>query len=103
MLTLETLTNKNKSKKRLTNSNNSWLKCMILSKSKGLKTSKKKKTLYDINVWKRYLTSAGEERNSEDIRAKDLSVHMPCFFMEIKKDGDQYEPTTLTSFQRSLQ
>ena len=63
-----------------------------------------KKTLYDINVWKRYLTSAGEERNIEDIPAKDLNLHMSRFFMEIKKkDGDQYEPTTLTSFHRSLQ
>ena len=64
----------------------------------------KKKTLYDINIWKRYLSSAGEERNIEDIPAKDLNLHMCRFFMEIKKkDGEQYEPTTLTSFQRSLQ
>ena len=64
----------------------------------------KKKTFYDINVWKRFLTSAGEERNIEDIPAKDLNVLMSRFFMEIKKkDGDQYEPATLTSFHRSLQ
>ena len=64
----------------------------------------KKKTFYDINVWKRFLTSAGEERNIEDIPAKDLNVLMSPFFMEInKKDGDQYEPATLTSFHRSLQ
>ena len=75
---------------------------MILSKSKGLKTPKKK-TLYDINVWKQYLTSAGDERNIEDIPAKDLNLHMCCFFMEMKKDGEQYEPTTLTSFHLSLQ
>ncbi|KAL9978613.1 hypothetical protein ACROYT_G016149 [Oculina patagonica] len=50
----------------------------------------KNKTLYDINVWKRYLTSAGEERNIENIEIK-------------KKDGGQYEPTSLTSFHRSLQ
>ena len=50
------------------------------------------------------LLPAGEERNIEDIPAKDLNLHMPCFFMEIKKkDGDQYKPTTLTSFHRSLQ
>ena len=64
----------------------------------------KKKTLYDINVWKRYLTSAGDERNIEDIPAKDLNLHMCRFFMEIKKkDGEQYEPRTLISFHRSLQ
>ncbi|KAL9978606.1 hypothetical protein ACROYT_G016142 [Oculina patagonica] len=64
----------------------------------------KKKTLYDINVWKRYLTSAGEERNIENIPAKDLNLHISRFFIEIKKkDGGQYEPTSLTSFHRSLQ
>ena len=63
----------------------------------------KTKTLYDINVWKQYLTSADDERNIEDIPAKDLNLHMCRFFMEIKKkDGEQYEPTTLTSFHRSL-
>lgn len=66
--------------------------------------STKKKPLYDIKVWKRYLTSAGEERNIEDIPAEDLNLHMSRFFMAIKKkDGDQYEPTTLTSFHRSQQ
>lgn len=66
--------------------------------------STKKKPLYDINVWKRYLTSAGEERNIEDILTQDLNLHMSRFFMGIKKnDGAQYEPTTLTSFHRSQQ
>ena len=56
------------------------------------------------NVWKPYLTSAGEDRNIEDIPAKDLNLHMSRFFMEIKKkDGGQYKPTTVTSFHRSLQ
>lgn len=64
----------------------------------------KKETLYDINVWKRFLTSAGEERNIEDIPVKDLNVLMSRFSMDIKKkDGDQYEPAILISFQRSLQ
>ena len=64
----------------------------------------KKETLYDINVWKRFLTSAGEERNIEDIPVKDLNVLMSRFSMDIKKkDGDQYEPAILTSFHRSLQ
>lgn len=55
----------------------------------------KKKTLYDLNVWRRYLTSAGRERNIEVIFVKDLNRHMSGFFMETKKkDGDKYEPTT---------
>lgn len=64
---------------------------MILSKNKGLKARKR-------------FTSAGEERNIEDILAEDLNLRMSRFFMGIKKnDGDQYEPTTLTSFHRSQQ
>ena len=64
----------------------------------------KKKTVYDINIWKQYLVSAGEERNIEDIPAKELNLHISRFFMEIKKkNGGQYEPTSLTSFHRSLQ
>jgi len=44
--------------------------------------------MYDINVWKRNLTSAGKEKNTEDIPAKDLNLDMSRFFMEIKKkDG----------------
>ena len=64
----------------------------------------KKKTVYDINIWKQYLVSAGEERNIEDIPAKELNLHISRFFMEIKKkNGGQYDPTSLTSFHRSLQ
>ena len=101
-LTLKTLTKTNKSLKRPTNSNSSWLKNMISSKNKGLKTPRKK--LYDINIWKQYLSSAGEERNIVDIPAKELNLHISRFFMEIKKkNGGKYEPASLTSFHRSLQ
>lgn len=64
----------------------------------------KKKTEYDMNVWKRYLQSCKETRNTEDIPDKEFNALMCRFFMEIKKkDGEQYEPVSLTSFQRSLQ
>ena len=58
--------------------------------------------MQDINIWKKYYTLADEERNIEDIPIEHL--HMSRFFMDRKKkDDDRYEPTTLTSFHRSLQ
>lgn len=42
-----------------------------------------------MNLWKRYVTSAGKEWSIEDIPAEDINPHMSRFFMEIKKkDGD---------------
>ena len=85
---METLPNKNKSKKRPTNSNNILAGAWFHRRAKACKNTKKKKTMYDINVWKRNLTSAGKEKNTEDIPAKDLNLDMSRFFMEIKKkDG----------------
>ena len=64
----------------------------------------KNKTKYNINVWKRFLLSNQENRNIEDIPETELNAYMCRFFMDIKKkDGDQYEPSTLTYFHRSLQ
>lgn len=63
-----------------------------------------KKTEYDLNVWKRYCRDIGEERALETIPATDLNILISRFFMEAKKkDGGSYEPTSLSSFQRSLQ
>lgn len=62
------------------------------------------KTKYDINVWKRFLSDRNERRQIEDIPASELNMLVCRFFMEIrKKDGEAYEPTSLTSFHRSLQ
>ena len=56
----------------------------------------KNETKYDI-VWKRVLLSNQENRNIEDIPETELNAYMCRFFVDIKKkDGDQYEPSTLT-------
>ena len=63
-----------------------------------------KKTEYNLNVWKRYCRDIGEERALETIPATELNILISRFFMEAKKkDGGSYEPTSLSSFQRSLQ
>ena len=63
-----------------------------------------KKTKYDLNVWNRYLDTINESRQIENIPPVELNVLLCRFFMDIKKkDGKQYEPTSLTSLHRSLQ
>ena len=63
-----------------------------------------KKTSYDINVWKRFCSSIGEARELENIPAANLNVLLCKFFMDVKKkDGGEYEPASLSSFQRSIQ
>ena len=63
-----------------------------------------KKTTYDLNVWRRYCYSLGEERDLENIPPGELNILLCRFFMDVrKKDGEVYEPVTLTSFQRSIQ
>ena len=63
-----------------------------------------KKTMYDLNVWNRYLDTINESRQIENIPPDELNVLLCHFFMDIKKkDGKQYEPTSLTSLHRSLQ
>ena len=63
-----------------------------------------KKTTYDLNVWNRFYDSISENRNLENIPVHELNVLLCRFFMTItKKDGSVYEPSSLTSFQRSVQ
>ena len=63
-----------------------------------------KKTTYDLNVWNRFCDSISENRNLENIPVHELNVLLCRFFMTItKKDGSVYEPSSLTSFQRSVQ
>ncbi len=63
-----------------------------------------KKTNYDLNVWNRYCETVNEVRKLNEIPANELNLLLCRFFMTItKKDGSMYEPSSLTSFQRSVQ
>ena len=56
-----------------------------------------------VNVWRRYCYSLGEDRDLENIPPGELNILFCRFFMDVrKKDGEVYEPVTLTSFQRSI-
>jgi hypothetical protein len=63
-----------------------------------------KKTTYDLNIWQRFCSSRNEGRKLNEIPSNELNLLLCKFFMTItKKDGSVYEPSSLTSFQRSIQ
>ena len=65
-----------------------------------------KKTACGINAWKKFCSSIGEVRELENISAGSLKLNvLLCkFFMDVKKkDGGDYEPASLSSFQKSIQ
>ena len=65
----------------------------------------KKKTTYDLNIWRGYCSSVGETRTLENVPPNELNILLCRFFMGDvrKKDGGVYEPGTLASLQRSIQ
>ena len=44
-----------------------------------------KKTQYDLNVWRRYFRSIGEEREIEDIPSSELNVLTPVLYGDQQK------------------
>ena len=64
----------------------------------------KEKTKYDLNVWERFCKQKSESRKLEAIPWDELNLLLCAFFKDIKKkNGDEYEPGTLTCLQRSIQ
>ncbi|KAK3755461.1 hypothetical protein QZH41_020515 [Actinostola sp. cb2023] len=64
----------------------------------------KKKTDYDIGIWKKLCSSNNENREIEEIPAVEMNVLLCRFFMNVKKkNGGEYEPSSLTSMHRSIQ
>lgn len=63
-----------------------------------------RKTKSDMNILHKYLNSIGKNTEIESLPANDLDHLLSKFFMEVKKaDGSDYEPNTVSSFQRSIQ
>ena len=61
------------------------------------------KTQRDVSLLKKILVSRNELREIENIDAKDLDVIIANFLLQVrKKDGEQYEPTSLRSFVSSF-
>ena len=58
----------------------------------------KRKTLYDINFVKQFLTEHGERRSIEEIPAAELNNYLSKFVFPARtKKGEEYEPSSLTS------
>ncbi|KAK3749799.1 hypothetical protein QZH41_000862 [Actinostola sp. cb2023] len=62
------------------------------------------KTKSDMKTWKRFCQSNEEERKMEDIPSEELNKLFCKFVISVRKqDGGEYEPGTLSGFQRSFQ
>ncbi|XP_071150097.1 uncharacterized protein [Mytilus edulis] len=72
---------------------------LALSVNKNTKT----KTKSDLKVMLDFFISVGEMRDSVEIPAKDLDSLLSRFFLGVlKKNGDEYEPDSLSSMFNSL-
>lgn len=66
--------------------------------------STKNKTKSDLYIWERFCKEKNESRKLEAIPCDELNLLLCAFFKDIrKKNGDEYEPGTLTCLQRSIQ
>ena len=73
---------------------------------KFLQEQKSKNTQYksDLKAWKKFCESQKESRAIENIPANELDLLLCKFFISVRKqNGTEYEPGTLSSFQRSFQ
>ena len=62
-----------------------------------------KKTTSDMNLFRTYLVQTGEKTEIKNLSAESLNEKFSTFLLSIrKKDGSEYEPTTLRGFLCSL-
>ena len=70
------------------------------------KENTRKKTLYDIKVFKEYLDACDEKREIEDITPVELQEIIKKFVLAVrKKNGKkwkEYEPSSLRAFNQSI-
>ena len=63
-----------------------------------------KETKSDIRALKRFCSTIDETREPETMTAKELDKLLSRFFKDItKENAEEYEPSSLTSYQRSFQ
>ncbi|KAK3732673.1 hypothetical protein QZH41_007979 [Actinostola sp. cb2023] len=73
----------------------------FIESNKNVNTTKKTKS--DLNGFKRWCESVNENREPKDIPVQELDRLLSHFFVKVRKQDDtQYEPDTLTSYQRSI-
>ena len=65
----------------------------------GVNKETKAKTDRDARRFLDFLHVTGEERPLNEISKSEMDAYLGTFFMDLrKKNGDMYEPTTITSF-----
>ena len=58
----------------------------------------------DLNVFRRFCSTVKETREIENIPPAELNALLSNFFVKaVKRDGDLYEPDTLSGIRNSLQ
>ena len=66
-------------------------------------TNTKRKTLYDMKLFKEFLVSEGEYREVQKIPAGELQELAIKFVLGVrKKNGEQYKPSPLRDFLQSV-
>ena len=63
----------------------------------------KKKTLYDLKLFKEFLDTCDEKREIEDIAPVELQEIIKKFVLAVrKKNGEEYEPSSIRAFIQSI-
>ena len=82
--------------------NKRFVKFRKKRKLRRLPKTKKKKTVSDL-IWSEFLNSEEEERNIENIPAAELQQLTKKFVLGVrKKNGEEYEPSSLRGFLQSV-
>ena len=94
------------------NSHDSEIECEVNNDSPELEdfisaqrsSNTVKKTKSDMRALQRFCASINETREPEKMISSELDKPLSKFFKDVKKEnGEEYEPSSLTSFQRSFQ
>ena len=63
----------------------------------------KKKTLYDLKIFREFLETCDEKREIENITPVELRAIIKKFVLAVrKKNGDEYEPSSIRAFLQSI-
>ncbi|XP_078361481.1 uncharacterized protein KIAA1958-like [Oculina patagonica] len=94
------------------NSHHSEIECEVINDSQELEdfisaqrsSNTVKKTKSDMRALQRFCSSINETRELEKMTSSELDKLLSKFFKDVRKEnGAEYEPSSLTSFQRSFQ
>ena len=62
-----------------------------------------KKTLYDLKIFREFLETCDEKREIENITPVELQAIIKKFVLAVrKKNGDEYEPSSIGAFLQSI-